>query len=208
MTNIDLYEPASYENDKGHILHIQYDDTHESPRKWDPLGTMLTWESGHSSPDVNEFQDLEEWLMSHCPENSKHYCQYGGIANKEHHEALEKYLDKHYVWSRVNVYNHSGVIYSTGSFICPWDSGQCGYIFVEKEKIRKEHNVKRISKTLKKSIHEIFEVECENYTKYVNGEVYGFTIEDSKGDTLESCWGYFNISDIVEELTNQKEWRL
>ncbi len=37
---------------------------------------------------------------------------------------------------------------NTTGFSCPWDSGQVGWVFVSKKKVREEYGVKRITESL------------------------------------------------------------
>jgi hypothetical protein len=113
----------------------------------------------------------------------------------------------------VYAYIHSGVALNTTGFSCPWDSGQSGYIYEPKEAIRQEFGVKRISPKLRKTIENRMRAEVEQFSKYLNGEVYGFVIEDEEGNEVDSCWGFFGNdwadnglkAHIPEELHAQLE---
>jgi hypothetical protein len=113
----------------------------------------------------------------------------------------------------VYAFIHSGVALNTTGFSCPWDSGQSGYIYENKAAIREEFGVKRISAKLRKRVEDRMRAEVEEFGKYLNGEVYGFVIEDENGEEVDSCWGFFgdNWEDnglkahIPEELHAQLE---
>ena len=113
----------------------------------------------------------------------------------------------------VYAYIHSGVALNTTGFSCPWDSGQSGFIYENKAEIRKEFGVKRISPKLRKQVENRMKAEIEVFSKYLNGEVYGFVIEDEQGEEVDSCWGFFGdnwktngMADYVpEELHPQFE---
>lgn len=88
-------------------------------------------------------------------------------------------------------YEHGLVAYSTKSFIgrahhAEWDSGQVGFVLLKKSIYRKV-----------KSRPEIAESWCKAVTTWVNGEYYGFVIEDEEGEHLDSCWG-FDDADYCE----------
>jgi hypothetical protein len=60
---------------------------------------------------------------------------------------------------------------NTKGFSCRWDSGQVGWIFVSKKKIREEYNVKRITKSLVSKVTELLINEVDIYDKYLTGEL-------------------------------------
>jgi hypothetical protein len=66
------------------------------------------------------------------------------------------------------MYEHRAVAVSTKPFSCPWDSGQIGFIFVSKEKLRKEYGVKRITASLVAKAVRILEAEVQEYNQYLN----------------------------------------
>jgi hypothetical protein len=51
----------------------------------------------------------------------------------------------------------------------------------------------------------VIKSELETYTKWANGEVYGFTLYDDKGELEDSCYGFYDIDDIKEHLP--AEWK-
>lgn len=91
----------------------------------------------------------------------------------------------------VYAYIHGGVVLSTGPFSCMWDSGQCGIIYVSKEDIRTEWNVKRISAKLHKQVLSNLEAEVKEFSSYLEGDVYGYRILDAEGEEVDSCWGFY-----------------
>jgi hypothetical protein len=46
--------------------------------------------------------------------------------------------------------------------------------------------------------------ELEEYTKWINGEVYGFTLYNEEGEVEESVWGFYDLEAIQQNLP--KEW--
>lgn len=109
----------------------------------------------------------------------------------------------------VYAYIHSGITISTGPFNCPWDSGQAGYIYVHKEDVRSIYGVKRISKKLRDNILETLEHEIKIYDRYLQGDVYGYMLEEiyhceccNNEDTevIDSCWGFFGYEDMIDML--------
>ena len=86
---------------------------------------------------------------------------------------------------------------NTRGFSCPWDSGQVGIIYMEKAVYCKEFNKKRVNK---KHVYEILRSEVSCYDDYLTGNVYGYVVEDEKGEHINSCWGFFgDTKDCLSE---------
>lgn len=186
-----------------YTVKIYYDDHgSESPREWCNLGTMFTCERNYNSPDK-----YQTYSYTSDGGNGMYEAMWEEIFPNIYLEDL--WIDMHdserdKYWDRMNseaiimpVYkiDHSGIAYSTSPFSCPWDSGQVGYIFISKSKIRKEYGVKRISPKLKKQVENNLKSEVEIYSSWANGEIYGFSVEDENGESLESCWGFIGEVD-------------
>ena len=93
---------------------------------------------------------------------------------------------------------------------------QTGYWFITKEDLDKEfgegweNNLEETEQKVKR----IIECQVETYEKYLNGDVYGFIVTenvhcDSCNHTNEehhdSCWGFYLIDDIWEQMEEKKE---
>ena len=90
------------------------------------------------------------------------------------------------------MYDHSGLWINTTGFSCPWDSGQIGYIYASKEKVRKEYNCKRISKNLKEQVREILTSEVSLYNDYLSGDVYRFIVTDKESkEEVQNISGFY-----------------
>ncbi|WP_131821653.1 hypothetical protein [Desulfofundulus australicus] len=99
---------------------------------------------------------------------------------------------------------------STKPFSCPWDSGQIGWIYVLKEKVREEYGVKRITKKVRDRVISVLKAEVEVYDRWLRGEVYGFTVyEIADGDiaSIDSCGGFYGDdpgeNGILEEMPDE-----
>jgi len=146
-------------------LEIFHDDCGEDPRQWDNLGMMVCWHRRYALGDKHDFKEPKDFLDSN-------ECKNASVI-------LPLYL-----------YDHSGITMNTTGFSCPWDSGQVGWIYVTKEKVREEFKCKRISKKLQGLVKNALIVEVKEYDSYISGEVYGFVA--SKGEEeVDSCWGFF-----------------
>jgi hypothetical protein len=101
--------------------------------------------------------------------------------------------------------DHSGLSISTGSAqfqACDshgWDWGQVGFIFALPGKIKKEYGWKLLTKKRRALIEEYLTAEVEGYNQYLNGDVYGYVVEDVHGEHVNSCWGFFGYDYAVHE---------
>ena len=166
------------ENEK-YKLEI-FDDLNPcSPREFDNLGTMVCFHRKYNLGDETELKssDFSSW------------------------EELESYLYKEenaLIAIPVFMYDHSGLWINTTGFSCPWDSGQVGYIYISKEKVRREYSCKRISKKLKEMIREMLCSEVDLYNDYLCGNVYGFTLTDRENaEEIDSSCGFYG-TDYIE----------
>ena len=166
------------ENEK-YKLEI-FDDLNPcSPREFDNLGTMVCFHRRYNLGDETELKssDFSSW------------------------EELENYLYKEedaLIAIPVFMYDHSGLWINTTGFSCPWDSGQVGYIYVSKEKVRREYSCKRISKKLKEMIREMLCSEVDLYNDYLSGNVYGFTLTNKENaEEIDSSCGFYG-TDYIE----------
>lgn len=162
----------------GKTVQVIYDMYPESPREWDNLGTMLTWTSRYSSPDDNPFKTPMDFSAA--------------------------ISDDKYIILPVYKYEHGQVAYSTVSFVgrahhAEWDSGQVGWIYVSKAKVRREYGWHRITQSRQEFIKNLLKGEVEDYSCYANGAVYAYQIVDIFGDVLDFCGGFYDMDECLEE---------
>lgn len=152
-------------------LTIVNDHDPESPREWDNLGTMYCWHRRYELGDEQPSQSPDEWYAENVKPNDI---------------ALPLYL-----------YDHSGITMSTGSFSCPWDSGQVGWIHIAAEKIRDEFGWKLITEKRRKKIADILRAEVVTYDSYLRGDVWGFILRDDAGEVVDSCYGFYDDKEGI-----------
>jgi hypothetical protein len=171
-----------------YLIEVIQDESPESPREWDNLGTMICF---HGRYDLGDKHDYRSGDYSGWDEQRK------DIEKKENAcVILPLYL-----------YDHSGITMKTSPFGCNWDSGQVGWIVVSKEQVRKEYNVKRINKELIEKVTNILEGEVETYDQYLTGDIYGYRISKvtecdfghEHKEEVDSCWGYYGTSECMTE---------
>jgi len=158
---MDTIHTESY---KGMTIKIHADELAESPREWENFGTMVCF---HRRYDLGDKHSM-------TVEEAKELVQ------REDVISLPLYL-----------YDHSGITMNTTGFSCPWDSGQVGFIYVTKEKVRKEYGKKAVSQKLRAKVLECLRGEVQTYDDFITGNVYGYVVESKDGKHVDSCWGFF-----------------
>lgn len=97
--------------------------------------------------------------------------------------------------------DHSAIAVSLGSFNDPWDSGIGIYAAITREQAEADWpDLKGDDEKLKAQAYKCLESEVEVFSKYLDGEVYGYVIEDGSGEETDSCWGYYDEpEEVVKE---------
>ena len=189
-----------------YTIYINYDEHAENPRtSFDNCGVMCCWHSRYNLGDM-ESNGLKGREHRSYP-ISKNYnepidllYELAGIDREEYQEQQYEEVGEYNDMSRADLfkvieekgtiikglflYDHSVITISTGRFSCPWDYGQVGWIYITKDKIEKEG-------WTPEQADNYLDGEVEVYDNYLTGEVYGFKIEDTDGEEIESCYGYY-----------------
>jgi hypothetical protein len=154
---------------KGYTIEIHQDTDPMNPREeFDHVGKMVCFCNRYKLGDKHEFSNPTEAM--------------------EHIKATKA------IWLPLYLYDHSGITMNTTGFgHCDpgcWDSGQVGYIFIEREKVLEEYSAKALTKKIRDKAEELLRGEVEEYDQYLTGQVYGFVVK--KGVVKEdSSWGFF-----------------
>lgn len=178
-------------SEQHYIYKIVRDEDPESPRDWDNIGTMCCWHRRYNLGDVQpqvEAQDYVAELIGWDDEKQEAVYDYwfgkGSGTNEELHdyahsklsERIQEEFDRQYISLPLYIYDHSGISISTGSFSCPWDSGQLGLIYVSKDKIRQDYGIKHVTKAWADKIRGYLDQEVQVYDQYLTGDVWGFQV--------------------------------
>jgi hypothetical protein len=155
---------------KGFKIGIFQDTDAETPRDWDNIGTMFCKHSRYELGD----KDAESPFIE--DEETGKYKLREDIAI-----ALPLYL-----------IDHSGIAMRTHNYkdVDPgeWDSGQVGVIYVTKEKVKAEYGDREDALETAKSC---LIGEVKTFSDFIEGNVYGYIVEDSEGNHIASCWGFY-----------------
>jgi hypothetical protein len=173
----------TYKLPNNRVLTVEQEEYPDSPRNWDNLGTMICFHRRYDLGDKHDYKasDFSSW------------------------EELEERIKKDHKVIAIlplYLYDHSGITISTSPFSCRWDSGQIGFIFIDREKKNKLMGKKRLSK---EEAIKALETEVKIYDQYLTGAVYRFTIAKLETCNLghehkiieESCGGFYG-DDIKE----------
>ena len=172
---LEAIETTEYKN---HTIEIFQDENPENPiKEWDMLGEFVCWHRNYDLGNSKRFDNPEEVREYAKETNSLLFPLY--------------------------MYDHSGIALSLSNsqypFIDIWDSGQLGYVLVDREKALKEYSQKILTKKLKQKIHEVIQGEVNTYNQYLSGDVYGYKVIDKDGEEIDSCWGYYGMEYAIEE---------
>lgn len=179
-------------------IEIFPDDSPESPREWDNLGTMICQHRRYDLGDKHDydFSDCLTWLD------------------------VQKMLGYPPVILNLYLYDHGGITMSCSPFGDKWDSGQVGFIFATEEDLIKEYG--KVNEEIIKKAQSVLEGEVETYDQYLIGDVYGYKIYEMSvcdhghehREEVDSCWGYYGedacmeeAESIVHSLINKQLWK-
>lgn len=174
-------------------IEVMVDPDPVSPRDWSNMCKMICFHSKYMLGDKHGFVKPDDFL-----------------------DWLNASDSKYFLVKELYIYDHSGLTISTGPFIDPWDSGQVGWIYVDLREVCKElfgtfseeifeNNRAKIFEQAKKYI----QGEVEEYDMYLQGEVYGYSIDCYKSmdgtrkryeKGFDSCFGFYGRDYFKQEL--------
>lgn len=185
-----MHDPIQTIQYKGYTINVDYDPSPESPREWDDLSTIYSNSrrydfDGHSIEELiqevggNIYDDVIPWDL----------------------------IAKKYYYRKVWMYDHSGVTVRTadenpwGSGWMAWDSGLAGVIVVGKKAAKKEWATDTKARTEK-----WLDGEIENLDTYCRGEIYGYEVLDADGNEIDSCWGFYDLDECINEAKGYADY--
>jgi hypothetical protein len=171
----------TYDLPNGNKLVVEQEECAESPRQWCNLAKMIFFGKHSHLGDKHDHKIL-----------ASHYNGW-----RELRRAIEEAYDVACIVP-VYAYSHSGMTIATTPFSCRWDSGQLGFAIITKKDLRNNYGIKRCTKKYKDygvNIH--IKAEVETLDQFISGEVYMFQVQDSDGNDLDSCGGFYG--DNIQE---------
>ena len=169
---------AETETYKGHEIEIKYDEN--------PLNPRTEWDN---------FTEI------HCCSSNHYLGEHNHDSWDDVHKAIREAKEQGNLVFKVFAYIHSGTSLSLESFHgklpqghAEFDSGQCGYIVVNKKDIVGSWGKKNWTDKLRKKAYEVAQQDIETFNSYLNGQVFGYVVDD-----VDSCWGYYDTEYALEE---------
>jgi hypothetical protein len=161
----------------GNTLEIYQDMSGESPREWDNLGKMICFHKRYNLGDKHDIDhsDYSSWQ-----------------------ELIDENFSEDDVVINLYLLDHSCLRMSTSPFLCPWDSGQVGIYVVTRREIIDNYGT--YSPATISQAKRCIEAEVETYDQYLNGEVYGYVLKDSKGEEIDSCFGFYGYDPTTNGI--------
>lgn len=189
-----MENPIAEKTVNTYTIKIYQDGDSMNPRQeWENFGKMICFHKRYKLGDTDHKWDINSF-QEFLEENEKNII------------CLSLYLYDH---------SHSGITISCAPFNDYFDSGcvGVGVIYVTYDEIRKEFNKERVTKAIKEKVINRLKAEVETYDRYLTGQVYGFVMEDSSGETIDSCWGYYEDPESIikyceENIINRYDYQL
>lgn len=226
-------------------LKLQRDEYPDDPREWSNLGKMVCFHRRYNLGDEQPGGDPQDWLRNlACGlddsladrldywENGAGWARlwneapgWGSVndaIDAKVETAVWKVLDERAVILPLYLYDHGGLRMSVGSFSCPWDSGQVGWIYASRADVLKNWGGKRLTARLRKRAEALLKAEVETYDQFLSGDVWGWAVYETDEECdcepddecdctagaahVESCWGYYGVADALSEGKASLEW--
>jgi hypothetical protein len=161
-------------------------------REWDNVGTMVCWHRNYKLGDQQPDCSPDEFLfrLMSDREFDKHRKYVPDEIKTKH---VQAYINKHFFVLPLYLYDHGGLTIKAAPFSCPWDSGQVGFIYAERNCTEYPD--------LKAGLLS----EVEVYDQYLRGDVWEYLIKDDAGNLLASCCGVYGYEDCEREARSEAE---
>lgn len=198
------------------LVEVHYDDdSGNSPRDWDNLGTIVAWVRNFDLTDkhygmATNLEAFLEWAREEKPYMLPLDIQdYGSNGVKIYVEDFEPNYEFPDEYKQPD-----GFIYVTREKLMEEYSINDPEIAFMHAVLIKEHIIDESQpdapRHVATSIDKVLRSEIETYQKYLNGEVYGYVVregvvdddgeidpDDHSGEVVESVWGFIGESDYA-----------
>jgi len=194
----DVIEEIKY---KGYKIKIYYDFDPESPRLWNNAGKIVmknfrNYAVGDEQRDFQYDNSLVEYFAGEAAGAlGLDVDTYYGMEDKDS-ELVEDWVNRNYLWHGLDFRDYGGG--QTSLSIC--SDTEDGFIYIPHSQALDEWGdvsdklawkMGVMTDKLREKALRYLEGEIETYDQYLRGDVYGFVIEDSEGEEVDSCWGYY-----------------
>lgn len=176
-------------------VRIVWDADPLSPRLGDTVGTIAAKEGNWSDDGAVSAKSENEFYCN--------LCRKAGLPVEE--KQLENRAEwckdearSRYIILPVYVHKHSGIAMSTSSFDDSWDSGQAGFIYVSRDEAEE---LSPTDKNTEEWATQVLSDEVEVFGRYLDGDVYGFVIENEDGEVVDSCYGFYDLEYCKKRAT-------
>lgn len=154
---------------------------------------------------VKEYDEYTHMTCAHRRYNLGHEQHSEPMTEDEVRENVSFHGDEILAILPLSLFDHSGISISTG-ISRGWDSGQVGWAYVTRSQIEKMGDASEPYVENDPRLLEIIEQDVKSYDQYLQGECYGFVIEGSDGEELDSCWGYLgDVQYCIDEAKSAAE---
>lgn len=208
------------------------DNGGDNPRDWDNAGRLICWHNRYTLGDDHSYADSDAFwadlVADHLTNNASarpvalaliRSDKYAREDYRDNYNAgayadlvadyMEQSPTRETAQAAVNAlenaglvilpvyaYEHGQITISCGAFSCPWDSGQVGYIYATPEVITREFGGDA------DKARQCLEGEVSTMAQYLEGDIYGYQIEDADGCGVDSCWGFYGLDCIRQEVAS------
>jgi hypothetical protein len=211
------------------------DQSWADPREHCNLGTIVCWSRNYDLGDKHSFSDRDEFVRYFVEEPEwgrierwyereyekipyypfvktddeyKDYHRKVDALDEEHRERLARAARKHAIIIPVYYHEHGP---QCEMFIGDededlWNNGAIGYVYVTRKDVLKEYSAKTLTPSVRKKAILVLESEVREYSKWLSGQVYQYTIEDKYGDTIDSCSGLLGWDWAQQAARDAAKW--
>jgi len=174
----------------GYTVKVEQDHDPMNPRTGfthnDNVGKMVCFHRRYDLGDEQPKCSPDQYLFQMMWER-EHSLHRKWVPEDIEQRHLEAYINKHFVILPLYLFDHSGLSMSVRPYGCSWDSGEIGFIYVDGESKEYDDLIAGLTG------------EVETYNQYLGGDVWGYIIEDSAGDVIDSCWGFHGFDYCKSE---------
>lgn len=200
---------------EGLTVTLYPDSDPQNPRDDDNLGIMVAWHSRYNLGDAGQGwaertregrKGYPKWPDPSSFMGWLKQCETGLDEDGEPDPVADE--DKPRCLLPLGLYDHSGITMYVGSRHPfdqqGWDSGQVGYIYTTNARLKEMGHADPESLS-DEEVEGWLRGEVETYDQYLTGDVWGYTITDSTGEEVDSCWGFYGLDYCRGEATSAAE---